>query len=83
MTVAVLAFVQGVAFSLAGRSRNTGSLRYHLAASLVSHFVWFACMRELVVSGMNTAEAVAYACGASAGSVAGQQASMALENWIA
>jgi hypothetical protein len=79
--VAALAFIQGVAFSVASRSRNTDSLRYHFAASLVSHFVWFACMREVIVAGMGFGDAVAYACGASAGSVAGQRASMAVEQW--
>lgn len=81
-TVAVLAFIQGAAFSVASRSRNTDMLAYHFAASLVSHVVWFACLRELIVSGMGTMDAVAYACGASAGSVAGQRASMAAERWM-
>lgn len=80
--VAALAFIQGAAFSVASRSRNTDRLAYHFAASLVSHAVWFACLRELIVSGMGAMDAVAYACGASAGSVAGQRASMAVEEWI-
>lgn len=81
--VALLAFIQGAAFSVASRSRNTDRLAYHFAASLVSHAVWFACMREVIVSGMGVGDAVAYACGASAGSVAGQRASMAVEKWMA
>lgn len=80
--VAALAFIQGAAFSVASRSRNTQNLGYHFAASLVSHAVWFACLRELIVSGMGTMDAVAYAFGASAGSVAGQRASMAVEKWM-
>lgn len=75
-------FVQNVSFSIVSRSRNRDNLTYHLIASVLSNWVWFMTMRELVLAELSFVLAIPYILGSTLGSVAGVKVSMWVERWL-
>lgn len=77
-----LAVVQSMSFSVVSRARNRDNLTYHAVASVVSNFVWFVTMRELVVSEMSFDLAIPYIAGMTVGSIAGSLVSVKIESML-
>jgi len=43
LVLAVVSFIQNMAFTWSSRSRNSGNPRYHFFVALTSNGVWFIC----------------------------------------
>jgi hypothetical protein len=43
LLLAIISFVQNMAFTYSSRSRNSGDPRHHMKAALLSNGVWFFC----------------------------------------
>jgi hypothetical protein len=52
LAILLLAFAQGISFSIVSHSRNRSSIRYHIIAAVFSNGVWFLTFRPLVLSQM-------------------------------
>lgn len=82
VTIAVLAFVQNVSFSIVSRSRNRDSNTYHMIAALFSNTIWFLTFRELVRADMTLMLFVPYVVGTMCGSMFGVKLAMKIEKLI-
>lgn len=82
LTIAILAFVQSVSFSLVSRSRNRDNQTYHIIASTISNLIWFLTLRQLVLADMTVALLLPYMAGTVPGSVYGSRLSMKIERMI-
>ena len=80
--ILVLAFLQNIAFSMTGRSRNRDNMTYHALCAVASNGLWFATMGVLVVAEMSWWLAPFYIVGTVAGSVLGAKISMRIERLI-
>lgn len=49
VVLGAVAFVQNMAFTAVSRSRNSGDVRYHAGAAVLSNGIWFFC-QVLIVS---------------------------------
>ncbi|WP_373088736.1 hypothetical protein [Zhongshania sp.] len=82
LTIAALAFVQNVAFSLVSRARNRDNHYYHATAAVLSNGLWFATMHHLVATELSAIMAIPYILGTVAGSLFGAGLSMKIEKAI-
>ena len=82
LTILGLAYIQNIAFSLSGRSRNRDNMTYHAIAAVFSNGIWFLTMRELVLADLNYWLIAPYIVGTVAGSVSGAKVSMRIETLI-
>lgn len=82
VTLAVLAFVQNISFSVVSRSRNRNNLKYHLIAAFFSNGVWYLTFRSLVTAGMTLDLFWWYCAGTMFGSCLGVKISMKIEKWL-
>lgn len=48
LLIAVVGFIQNMAFTFSGRSRNSGDPTYHRKAAILSNSVWFICNYYLI-----------------------------------
>ncbi len=82
LTILGLAFIQNIAFSMSGRSRNRDNMTYHAICAVGSNAIWFLTMRELVVTDLSLSLIAPYVIGTVAGSVCGAKVSMKIEGLI-
>lgn len=82
MIILALSFVQNIAFSMSGRSRNRDNMAYHAVCAVGSNGIWFLTMRELVVADLSLILIIPYVIGTVAGSVCGAKVSMYIESLI-
>ena len=65
-----LTILQNASFTLVSRARNSSSLTYHTAASVLSNGIWLLVIRQVVTNFDNWILMVTYLIGAVIGSVA-------------
>ena len=82
VTLASLAFIQNVSFSMVSRSRNRDNMTYHAICSVFSNGLWFLTMHLLVVADLEYHLLVPYIAGAVSGSIFGAKCSMFIERAI-
>lgn len=81
-TIAALAFMQNVSFTIVSRSRNRSSFRYHMIASIFSNGIWFLTFRQLLLADMSFVLFIPYTVGTVAGSLCGAKLSMWIEQRV-
>ena len=64
-----LTILQNASFTLVSRARNSNSLTYHTAASVLSNGIWLLVIRQVVTNFDNWILMVTYLLGAVIGSV--------------
>lgn len=64
-----LVILQNASFTLVSRARNSSSLVYHTAASVLSNGIWLLVIRQVVINLNNWQLMVTYLVGAVIGSV--------------
>lgn len=64
-----LTILQNASFTLVSRARNSNSLTYHTAASVLSNGIWLLVIRHVVTNFDNWILMVTYIIGAVIGSV--------------
>lgn len=64
-----LVILQNASFTLVSRARNSSSLMYHTAASVLSNGIWLLVIRQVVLNLDNWILMVTYLVGAVIGSV--------------
>lgn len=82
VTIAILAFVQNVAFTLTSRSRNRDNLTYHTITAIFSNGIFFLTFRELILADMSWLLFVPYIIGTVSGSLFGAQIAFRIERLI-
>jgi uncharacterized membrane protein YfcA len=82
LTIAALAFVQNVSFTMVSRSRNRDHMTYHAVCSVFSNGIWFATMHYLVAADLSFWLAIPYIAGTVCGSLFGAKVSMRIEELI-
>lgn len=82
VTIAMLAFVQNVAFTLTSRSRNRDNLTYHTITAIFSNGIFFLTFRELILADMSWLLFVPYIIGTVSGSLFGAQIAFRIERLI-
>ncbi|MBI2640669.1 MAG: hypothetical protein HYW91_02140 [Candidatus Sungbacteria bacterium] len=81
-TMAALAYLQNITFSLTSRARTRNHAPYHFIASVSASLVWFLTFRTLVLAKMSIELAIPYTCFTVLGSLTGAQLSMWIERHI-
>lgn len=81
-TILGLSFIQNIAFSLSGRSRNRDNMTYHAICAVLSNGIWFLTIRQLVLADLTWWLIVPYVAGTVSGSVFGAKVSMRIERII-
>jgi len=79
LTIAILAVVQNISFSIVSRSRNRNNMKYHMIAATFSNTIWFLTFRMLVLSEMSLLLFPFYVIGTVMGSISGVKISMFIE----
>tara|TARA_R110000782_G_scaffold49449_1_gene107614 strand:- start:442 stop:720 length:279 start_codon:yes stop_codon:yes gene_type:complete len=64
-----LTILQNASFTLVSRARNSNSLTYHTASSVLSNGIWLLVIRQVVTNFDNWILMVTYLLGAVIGSV--------------
>lgn len=82
VTIAALAFIQNVAFTLTSRSRNRDNLLYHTVTAIFSNGIFFLTFRELILAEMSWLLFVPYIIGTVTGSLFGAQIAFRIERLI-
>jgi hypothetical protein len=82
LTIAVLAFVQNISFTMVSRSRNRDNMTYHAICSVFSNGIWFMTMHQLVKADLTYDLAIPYIFGTVSGSIFGAKISMWIEGMI-
>lgn len=82
ITLALLAFVQNMSFTLVSRARNRDNTAYHVGAAMFSNGVWFLTFRELVQADMSYTLFIPYLIGSVLGSLYGANIAIKIENLV-
>jgi uncharacterized membrane protein YfcA len=82
VTIAALAFIQNVAFTLTSRSRNRDKYIYHTVTAIFSNGVFFLTFRELILAEMSWVLFVPYIIGTVSGSLFGAKIAFRIERII-
>ncbi|MCU7904462.1 MAG: hypothetical protein KZQ76_01170 [Candidatus Thiodiazotropha sp. (ex Epidulcina cf. delphinae)] len=82
VTIAALAFIQNVAFTLTSRSRNRNNLTYHMVTAVFSNGIFFLTFRELILAEMSWVLFLPYIIGTVTGSLFGAQVAFRIERII-
>jgi len=82
LTLALLAFIQNMSFTLVSRARNRDNTAYHVGASVFSNGVWFLTFRVLVQADMSYTLFIPYLIGTVLGSLYGATVAMKIEAFI-
>ncbi|MCG7868209.1 MAG: hypothetical protein JAY74_17820 [Candidatus Thiodiazotropha taylori] len=82
VTIAALAFIQNVAFTLTSRSRNRDNFTYHTVTAIFSNGIFFLTFRELILAEMSWLLFVPYIVGTVTGSLFGAGVAFRIERLI-
>ena len=82
ITLAVLAFLQNVSFTLVSRARNRDNTKYHMFCSILSNGIWFLTFGILVKADMSFYLFIPYLIGTVSGSLFGAKVAMKIEDKI-
>lgn len=71
-----LTFIQNASFTLVSRARNSGSIKFHAVAAVLSNGIWLLVIRQVVVNLDKWWMMAAYLVGSVLGSIAMHHISM-------
>ena len=83
ITIALLAFVQSVSFTMTSRAKNRNNVWYNGFCAVLSNGIWLLTMRHLIINDIAFELFPPYIIGTACGSMFGaNMISMRIERWL-